>query len=104
MSHRRSPGGNGQYDSIVSCASLRLFPALGHCGAGVSAVQANINNDLLTDNPLTIDLPVVTATNPDGPGNTSDWSLGTLLVKTNDPATLEKARTLLTLFDANVRG
>jgi hypothetical protein len=49
--------GTAQYDSIVSCASLRAFPALGHCAPGVIAVKANIVNDLLTDNPLTIDLP-----------------------------------------------
>ena len=103
---RRDPptpsGGNGQYDSIINCASLRMMPALGKCGAGVSAVYANANNDILTDNPLEIDMPVVTGSSPDAPSKTGDLGVGTLLVKANDPATLEKARTLLTEFDATV--
>jgi hypothetical protein len=103
---RREPlapsGGNAQYDSIINCASLRLMPALGKCGAGVSAVYANANNDILTDNPLEIDMPVVTKSSPAAPTHTGDLGVGTLLVKANDPATLEKARTLLTEFDATV--
>ena len=101
---RRRSVGNGpaQYDSIVSCASLREFPALGRCVPGEKAVQANINNDLLTDNPLTITLPVVAQANPTAPANTTKLSLGALLVKTDDAATLEKVRTLITLFDATV--
>jgi hypothetical protein len=94
--------GNAQYDSIVSCASLNAFPALGRCAPGVKYVQANITNDLLTDNPLTIDLPVVDASNPRAPATTKGLYLGALLVKTANAATLEKARTLLTLFDATV--
>ncbi len=100
----RSPsaGSSGQYDSIVSCASLRQFPALGRCAPGEKVVQADINNDLLTDNPLTITLPVVTQANPTAPANTKKLSLGALLVKTGNATTLEKVRTLITLFDANV--
>ena len=63
-------------------------------------MYANANNDLLTDNPLEIDLPVVTAANPVAPSNTNDLPLGTLLVKADSDATLEKARTVLTLFNA----
>jgi hypothetical protein len=96
--------GNGQYDSIVSCAGLKAFPALGRCGLGVSYVQANITNDLLTDNPLTIDLPVVNASNPTAPATSKGWYLGALLVKTANAATLEKTRTLLTLFNAKIAG
>ena len=96
----------GQYDSIVSCAGLSQFPALGQCAPGEKAVQANISGDLQTDNPLTITLPVVNQSNPTAPANTSieDLSLGALLVKTDSVAMLEKARTLITLFDANVIG
>jgi hypothetical protein len=97
-----SAGSSGQYDSIVSCASLRQFPALGRCAPGEQAVQADMNNDLLTDNPLTITLPVVTQANPTAPANTKKLSLGALLVKTGNATMLEKARTLITLFDANV--
>ena len=60
----------GEYDSIVSCAGLSQFPALGHCATGEKAVQANISGDLQTDNPLTITLPVVTQSNPTAPANT----------------------------------
>ncbi len=92
----------GQYDSIVSCASLSQFPALGHCAPGEKVVQANINGDLQTDNPLTITLPVVTQSNPTANAHTGNLSLGALLVKTDSVAMLEKVRTLITLFDANV--
>ncbi len=92
----------GQYDSIVSCAGLSQFPALGHCAPGEKAVQANISGDLQTDNPLTITLPVVTQSNPTAPAHTGILSLGALLVKTDSVAMLEKVRTLITLFDANV--
>ena len=96
----------GQYDSIVSCAGLSQFPALGHCAPGEKAVQANISGDLQTDNPLTITLPVVTQSNPTASANTNtgNLSLGALLVKTDSVAMLEKVRTLITLFDANVVG
>ncbi len=95
---------SGQYDSIVSCAGLSQFPALGHCAPGEKAVQANISGDLQTDNPLTITLPVVTESNPTANAQTGTLSLGALLVKTDSVAMLEKARTLITLFDANVVG
>jgi hypothetical protein len=96
----------GQYDSIVSCTGLSQFPALGHCAPGEKTVQANISGDLQTDNPLTITLPVVTQSNPTAAANTDtkDLSLGALLVKTDSAAMLEKARTLITLFDASVIG
>jgi hypothetical protein len=98
--HTFGQGSSGQYDSIVSCAGLRQFPALGRCAAGENAVQANINNDILTDNPLTITLPVVTGANPTAPAGTAKLSVGALLVTTGNAAELEKARTLITLFDA----
>jgi hypothetical protein len=76
--------------------------ALGKCAPGVSAVYANANNDILTDNPLDIDMPVVTASNPAAASHTAGLGVGTLLVKANNSATLEKARTLLTSFDATL--
>ncbi len=75
---------------------------MGKCAPGVNAVYANANNDLLTDNPLEIDLPVVTSSNPAAPSNTADLPLATLLVKTNDAATLERVRTFLTTFDTTL--
>jgi hypothetical protein len=97
-------GGTGQYDSIVSCANLKGFSALGQCASGVKAVQADISDDLLTDNPLTMDLPVVGRANPPATITTKGLSLGALLVKTDSPATLERVRTMLTLFNAGVMG
>jgi hypothetical protein len=100
---RRAPAGkDSQYDSIISCASLRQMPALGKCAPRVNAVYANANNDLLTDNPLEIDLPVVTSSNPVAPSNTADLPLATLLVRTNNAATLERVRTFLTTFDTTL--
>ena len=54
----------------------------------------------MTDNPLEIDLPIVTAANPVAPSKTNGLPLGTLLVKADNAATLERARTLLTSFNA----
>ena len=98
----RAQTADSQYDSIISCASLRQSPALGQCAPGVSAVYANASNDLLTDNPLEIDLPVVTKTNRPAPAGTANVPLATLLVKTDNSSTLEKVRTMLTLFDATL--
>ena len=70
------PGKDSQYDSIISCASLRQLPALGKCAPGVNAVYANANNDLLTDNPLEIELPIVALSNPVGPSNTGGPAAG----------------------------
>ncbi len=81
---------------------MRQLPALGQCAPGVSAVYANASNDLLTDNPLEIDLPVVTKTNRPAPAGTANVPLATLLVKTDNSSTLEKVRTMLTLFDATL--
>jgi hypothetical protein len=47
-------------------------------------------------------LPVVTAGNPAARDNTAGLPLATLLVKTDNSSTLEKVRTYLTLFDANL--
>ncbi len=81
------------------CHPARV-PALGTCAPGDQAVYASANNDLLTDNPLEIDLPIVTAANPVAPSKTNGLPLGTLLVKADNAATLERARTLLTSFNA----
>jgi hypothetical protein len=98
-----SPAGkDSQYDSIISCSSLRHMPALGKCPPGARSVYAHANNDLLSDNPLAIDLPVVTSNNPAAPSKTAALPLATLLVKTNNAATLEKVRTFLTTFDSTL--
>ncbi len=68
-------------------------------------MQANVSNDLSPTTRLTITLPVVNQANPTAPANTTPGlSLGALLVKTDNAAMLEKVRTLMTLFDANVIG
>ena len=67
-------------------------------------MQADVTNDLLTDNPLD-DRPA--RSRPGQPGGSRQHqglSLGALLVKTDNPATLEKVRTMLTLFNASVMG
>lgn len=97
-----APSPDAQYDSIVSCAGLGAFLALGSCGRGAKAVYANIQDDFLTDNPLTITLPVVTASNPPATLATGSLALGAMLVKTTSAALLEKDRTLITLFNNKV--
>ena len=83
---------------IASCAALRTLSVLGSCapGAGAQAVKAQFSllND---DNLLTLDhaLPLVTSASTTGSVDLSTLSLETVLVTVDDPATLERVRTLL---------
>jgi hypothetical protein len=88
-------------DSILPCAALRELPALGTCPPGATAVLANAVNILFTDNPLEIykDLPLATTSSPQVSGSLTGLPLSSLLVKTNDPATLERVRTYITRFE-----
>jgi cell division protein FtsX len=91
---------NDAYDSIVSCQAVAELPALGQCAAGTTGVYANIINNVTTDNPLFIQMPVVDRTNPAAIADSSALPIGMLLVKAPNNATLEQARTVITTFDA----
>lgn len=98
-SSRRALG--AQYDSIVSCASIKAFPALGSCRPGLSYVYANLGDMLFTDNPLFVskNLPAVTSHSPVAPSTTQTMYLAAVLLRAPDTTTMEKVRTYLTNYD-----
>lgn len=79
---------------VVGCAALAGIPALGRCAAGEQAVGAD-TSDLTLDNPLYSTRPIVTADSPSASADFSALDLQTVLVKVDDPATLERVRTYL---------
>ena len=86
------PGGPGT--GVISCAGLRELAVLGQCAAGVSAVQVPAQN-LFGDNPLYSTEAIASPSSPVASANVSSLYLQALLVKVNNPATLEKVRTYL---------
>jgi hypothetical protein len=92
----------GPTDSVVSCSAIRALPALGACTPGVAAVQAGFGELLTTDNPIYFnkDLPAVSHSSPPATERLSGLDVSALLVKTNNPDTLERVRTYLTDFEA----
>ena len=92
----------GPSDSVVSCSAIRTLPALGSCAPGVAAVQAGFRELVTIDNPIYFnkDLPAVSHSDPPATESLSGLDLSALLVKTNNPDTLERVRTYLTDFEA----
>ncbi len=87
---------------LVSCENLIQFAALGQCTPGVQAVNADFGLLLGTDNMLAAekDLPIVDHASAAVADDLAGLALGAVLIKTDDPATLEKVRTLLTIYIA----
>jgi hypothetical protein len=83
-------------NDVVSCASLAALPALGSCPSSATEVELS-PMQLMTDNPLYLNriLPLVGPDSPATGVNLHRLRLDTLLVKTSDPATLERVRTYL---------
>ena len=82
-------------ESIVGCAAVAQISALGNCAPGEQAVSVNAGT-LANDNPQLSTLAIV---NPASPGASADFSglsLSAVLVKVDDPTTLEVVRTYLT--------
>jgi hypothetical protein len=90
-------GGNkqAQYDSIISCASLRQLSVLGQCATGVTAVKVSASSLLYSDNPTFSTQPIANASNPAVPDDFSDLYLEAVLVRVDSSATLERVRTFL---------
>jgi len=78
----------------VSCADMHAISALGQCGPGVRAVQVQ-DDSIFDDNPRFGDKPIVDSASPAYTGNLTTLPLQTVLVKVNNPATLERVRTYL---------
>jgi hypothetical protein len=90
-----NPNYQGQYVGVVSCAALRGLAVLGQCAPGIVAVQADDSSLVSSDNPLFSTAPFVDASNPAYTGRLAALPLQAVLVKVNDPATLERVRTFL---------
>jgi len=86
------PGGPGI--GVISCAGLQELAVLGHCAAGVRAVKVPAQN-LFDDNPRYSTEAIASPSSPVASDNFSSLYLQALLVKVNNPATLEKVRTYL---------
>ena len=82
-------------NSVVDCAQIARLPAFGRCAPGTARVTVAAS-DLFTDNAAAVKLPVVAAASKPYPGGTDQLRVGTLLVRTEDPVTLERVRTYLT--------
>ncbi len=88
------PGAN---NGMISCESLKQLAVLGECAPGVKAIEANTFN-LYGDNPTFTTQPIA------GPGlgnstvsdNFTGLYLQSVLIKVDDPTTLERVRTFLT--------
>ena len=89
-------------DSITICASITKLHVLGSCPHGAKEVTLIPDNILSGDNPLFIykDLPIVNNNSPVSNTNLSKLSLGGLLIKADNPNTLEQIRTYLTVYNA----
>jgi hypothetical protein len=89
---------------ILSCPALATLPALGSCPAGAAAVTGDFSTLMSDDNPLGIsqDLPFVTAASPASTAALGTLDVGGLLVKAASQDALERARTYLTVYDANL--
>jgi hypothetical protein len=79
--------------AAVSCSVMRALAVLGQCAPGLAAVQAS-DGGLFTDNPMNIK-PFVNSTSPTYTGKLSSLPLQAVLVRVNNPATLEQVRTYL---------
>jgi hypothetical protein len=84
---------------VVTCAALAHFPAFGACPPGTGPdAEGSFAEALLTDNMLDIDnhLPVIDGSSRTGTVAISQAYLGAVLVESDRPDSLERARTLLT--------
>jgi hypothetical protein len=92
-SPKNSPANNG----IIGCESLKQLAALGQCAPGVKAIEANTFN-LYGDNPMFTTQPIAGPNlgNSQVSDNFTDLYLQSVLIKVDNPTTLEGVRTFLT--------
>jgi hypothetical protein len=88
-----SPANSG----IIGCESLKQLAALGQCAPGVKAIEANTFN-LYGDNPMFTTQPIAGPNlgNSQVSDNFTGLYLQSVLIKVDNPTTLERVRTFLT--------
>jgi hypothetical protein len=94
-----SPSYQGTGNAVVECPVPRDLVAFGQCAPGVRAVQVNDQSQTSSDNPLYSTQAFVSASNPAYTGSPAALPLQAVLVKVNDPATLERVRTFLAVHE-----
>jgi hypothetical protein len=95
LPHAASPDDHGQYIGVVSCSAIRDLGVLGQCAAGRAAVRIDDGNLIYSDNPHNSTKPFVSPANPSYAGPLRGLPLQAVLVRVNNPGTLERARTYL---------
>jgi FtsX-like permease family protein len=90
-----NPDYQGQYIGVVSCSVLRQLAALGDCAPGLTAVQVSDDALVYSDNPHNSTKPIASSANPAYTGRLTALPLQAVLVRVNNAATLERARTYL---------
>jgi hypothetical protein len=92
--------GLGKLNTAISCSTLRALAVLGQCTSGVRAVEANDQGLTTSDNPQYSTAAILSSANPAYQGNLSALGLQAVLVRVNNPTTLEKVRTFLATHTA----
>jgi hypothetical protein len=92
----------GPTTGIVNCRDIgKSFSFIVHCPAEAAAVHVQFGLFLVTDNLLSVSLPLGTSPIPAAAGgNLGSLDVGEVLVRTNSPATLEGVRTLMGAYTA----
>jgi hypothetical protein len=89
-----------QTAGIVSCPDTRSFRFIVHCPPGATAAQVQFGLLLATNNLLTASLPLDSSPISGAAASLDSLHVGEVLVRTNNPATLEKIRTLISAYTA----
>jgi len=90
-----NPNYQGQYVGVVSCSVMRQLAVMGECAPGRTAVQVTDNALIYSDNPHDSTKPFVSSDNPAYTGSLTALPVQAVLVRVNNAATLERARTYL---------
>src|ERR1022692_681370 len=90
-----NPNYQGQYIGVVSCSVMRQLTALGQCAPGLAAVQVFDGSLVYSDNPHDSTQPFVSHANPAYTGSLATLPQQAVLVRVNNAATRERARTYL---------
>lgn len=90
-----NPDYQGQYIGAVSCPVMRQLAVLGQCAPGLAAVQVSDGNLVYGSNPRNSTKPFVSPANPAYTRSLSALPLQAVLIRVNNAATLERARTYL---------
>jgi hypothetical protein len=90
-----NPDYQGQYIGVVSCPVIRDLAVLGQCAPGLAAAQVYDGSLVYSDNPRNSTKAFVGPANPAYTRSLSALPLQAVLVRVNNAATLERARTYL---------